>query len=219
MITGDYDQLEELARTHVCPAHPDKELSVAQLPRVGLVIRCGAGHYATVLQGRKLLWSPIMEEGGEMSKVDKEKREIKELAIYEATTGELASSTAAQIALKYAHEVGVKPERGHIVLYHGRPWITIEGWYYLLRQKFPSAKLLTRPLDYMERERAGVEEKIYAWKAEVYSRDGGDLLAEGYGYAREDEPLAKGSAVEPRWPWRLAEKRAEEDAIRKVVGL
>jgi len=154
-----------------------------------------------------------------MTKEEQVNKKEKLPAIYEASTGELAPATAAEMALKYAQEVGIKPERGHIVLYHGKPWITIEGWYYLLRHKFPSAKLLTRPLDYLERERAGVDEKIYAWKAEVYSRDGGDLLAEGYGYAREDEPLAQKSAVEPRWPWRLAEKRAEEDAIRKVVGL
>jgi len=154
-----------------------------------------------------------------MTKRETADKTEKLLAIYEASTGELAPPSAVEIAIKYAQEVGIKPERGHIVLYHGRPWITIEGWYYLLRQKFPEAQLATRPLDFVERERAGIDEKVYAWRAEVYTKAGGDLLAVGYGYAREDEPLAKGSAVEPRWPWRLAEKRAEEDAIRKVVGL
>jgi len=219
MITGVYDFLEKLTQTHVCPAHPDKVLSVAQLPGVGLVIRCAAGHYPSVLQYRKLIWSTDIKEVDKMTKEEGVNKKEKLPAIYEATTGELASATAVEIAIKYAQEVGIKPERGHIVLYHGKPWIAIEGWYFLLRQKFPQAKLVTRPLDFVEREQAGIEQKLHAWKAQVYEKDGGDLLAEGYGYSRDDDPLVLKSPVEQRWPWRLAEKRAEEDAIRKVVGL
>ncbi|MBT9164921.1 MAG: hypothetical protein DDT23_00932 [candidate division WS2 bacterium] len=139
--------------------------------------------------------------------------------IYDASTGKPALPEEIRLAILFADEIGVKPERGHVCLYFGKPWITIEGWYFLLRKYWPKACLKTRPLDINERGRANIPEGVDAWVAEVYTEEGGKLLSMGYGYARQEEPLAPKSTVETRWPWRLAEKRAEEDAIRKAVGL
>lgn len=139
--------------------------------------------------------------------------------LYEASTGAIAAVQATVRALEYAQEVGVLPERGHICLYHGKPWITIEGWYFLLRQKWPDACLVTEPIPQDERERMKVADNVHTWRAKVCDKMGGNLLSMGYGYSNPEDPLAFKSSVEPRWPWRLAEKRAEEDAIRKAVGL
>jgi len=141
-------------------------------------------------------------------------------AIYEASTGEMVKGELRLAAIEYAKRVGLKPELGHICLYYGRPWVTIDGWYYRFRRAFPDGKVVTRPLSSNERLDSQLDDHVIGWKAEVYAKDGGELLAVGYGYAsKSEEPLAKGSAVEPRWPGRLAEKRAEEDALRKVVPL
>jgi len=141
-------------------------------------------------------------------------------AVYEASTGEMVKGELRLAAIEYARRVGLRPELGHICLYYGKPWVTIDGWYYRFRGAYPDGKVVTRPLSSNERLDFQLDEHIIAWKAEVYAKDGGDLLAVGYGYASKgEEPLAKGSAVEPRWPARLAEKRAEEDALRKVVPL
>lgn len=142
------------------------------------------------------------------------------MAIYEASTGQLADVKLRYAAAQYARRVGLVPELGHICLYHGRPWVTIDGWFYRFRKKYPSGHVYTRPLTLEERTALNLEDKVQAWRADVYDTPKGDALSVGYGYASEgDEPLALKSAVEPRWPWRLAEKRAEEDALRKAVPL
>jgi hypothetical protein len=142
------------------------------------------------------------------------------VAIYEASTGSLADVKLRFAAAQYARKVGLLPELGHICLYHGRPWVTIDGWFYRFRKRYPSGHVYTRALTQDEREGINLDEKIQAWKAEAFDTPKGDLLSVGYGYASEgDDPLALKSAVEPRWPWRLAEKRAEEDCLRKAVPL
>lgn len=141
-------------------------------------------------------------------------------AVYEATTGQVVAMNLRMAAIKYAVRVGLKPELGHICLYHGKPWVTIDGWYYLFRHKYPSGHIYTHAVSKEERELMKVEEDVHAWCAQAFDSPKGHELSIGYGYARaSDDPLALRSAVEPRWPWRLAEKRAEEDAIRKAVPL
>lgn len=142
------------------------------------------------------------------------------LAIYEASTGYKVVGEQALAALDYARAVGLLPELGHICLYFSKPWVTIDGWYYRFRQKYPGGHVVTFPLLANDRQALMLGEDVHAWKAEVYDSDKGALLSVGYGYARAGEkPLSKKSAVEPDWPWRMAEKRAEEDALRKAVPL
>lgn len=241
MITGDYEYLKGIIAKHICPLHPRDELTVAWCKDAGWLIRCGGGHYPDELQyvvgyvaaykrgedlplpianaiERKLGIRKEEKMPGLMDIPEPEKG-LQALAIYEASTGQVANRDARELAIAYAQEVGVLPQRGHICLYFGKPWITIEGWYYLLRQEFPNALLTTRPLENEERAKLKVDEKTHAWEAKVYDEDKGKLLSVGFGYANPDEPLAQNSPIEKRYPWRLAEKRAEEDAIRKVVGL
>lgn len=140
--------------------------------------------------------------------------------ILEVSTGKTAEHDLRRRAVEWAREVELRPELGHVCLYFGKPWVTIDGWYYRFRQVFPQGQLISRPWSSDERYAAGISDiALHTWVAEVYDLPGGHLLAMGHGYARDDEPLAKGSAVETRWPWRLAEKRAEEDALSKAVPL
>ena len=140
--------------------------------------------------------------------------------IYEASTGAVAQLELRQRAVEWAREAELKPELGHVCLYFGKPWVTIDGWYYRFRMFYPQGQLVSRPLLSEERYAAGITEAaLHAWVAEVYDVPGGNKLSMGHGYAREDEPLAQKSPVETRWPWRMAEKRAEEDALSKAVPL
>ena len=237
MIKGNHKYLEEIARTHVCAEHPDLALAVAHHREEGWVIRCGGGHYPDALQSLSS-WTELWRRGEHIPPEIKENIERRERmrqerkappseggeqrlpAIYDASKGELAPRELALEAITFAKRTGLRPELGHICLYFGRPWVTIDGWYYRFRSKYPRGKVVTSPLLGNDRIALGVDEGTHAWKAEVYEEDGGKLLSVGYGYAREgEEPLARASAVEPRWPWRMAEKRAEEDALRKVVPL
>lgn len=140
--------------------------------------------------------------------------------IYEASTGGIAPPDLRQRAVEWAREVGLKPELGHVCLFFGKPWVTIDGWYYRFRQVYWQGQLTSRPLAADERYAAGITDtNLHAWVAEVYDIPGGKLLSMGHGYAHAEEPLAAKSAVETRWPWRMAEKRAEEDALAKAVPL
>jgi len=141
-------------------------------------------------------------------------------AIYEASTGNLLPVEQRRQLVLWAKRRGLNAHLGHVCLYFGHPWITIDGWYYLFRKTFPGGDLITRPLTESERIEFSIGKDIHAWRADTYERAGGWHLAMGYGYARSgEEPLAAKSAVEPKWPWRMAEKRAEEDALRKTVPL
>lgn len=130
----------------------------------------------------------------------------------------VASRQQTLAALAFAREVGARPSLDEVQLYFGRPWLTIKYWYRHFKDIYPDGHVKTAPLGSNERATMKVEENTHAWKAEVFDGDG-KLLAMGYGFAMADEktPLARGSAVEPVWPWRIAEKRAEEDALRKAV--
>lgn len=237
MITGEPRYLEEITKTHQCPLHPDLFLVVAVHPEQGYVIRCGGGHYPEELQ-KRLSYSEEYRRGEvlppqiapqverrhrrrEMSQ-ERSEQEAKERlpAIYEASTGEIVARELRLAAIDYARKVGLVPELGHVCLYHGKPWVTIDGWYYRFRRKYPEGLVVTKPLIGNERLAMDLDDLTHAWKAEVYTKAGGDLLSMGSGYAREGEkPLAYKSAVEGQWPWRMAEKRAEEDALRKAVPL
>lgn len=237
MITGTYEELQSIAAHHTCAAHPNQGLVVSWLPENLFVLRCGAGHYPDKLQ-KLISFTEAYRQGKEIpievrNKIkrrqkrmtyseSKNEEEVKERlpAIYEAATGSLVTKELRLAAIEYARSVGLMPELGHICLYHGKPWVTIDGWYYRFRRKHPLGWLTTTPLLGNDRLALMVEEGVHAWKAEAYEGEGGGCLSVGYGYAREgEEPLVYKSAVEPRWPWRMAEKRAEEDALRKAVPL
>lgn len=132
----------------------------------------------------------------------------------------LATPTEVERALAFIREVGARPELGEIYLYFGKPWLAIQYWYRAFRETYPRGRTVTQALDLNERKRTQLPDDVQAWKATCFNNEGVEISV-GYGYARQGEagPLAHGSAVEPQWPWRLAEKRAEEDAIRKAVPL
>lgn len=127
------------------------------------------------------------------------------------------SPTEILRAYLYAKEVGADLVLEEVVLYFGRPKLTIDYWYRKFREKYPKGYLKTRPLNEEERKLYKASEDKHVWKCEVYDEQG-RLLAEGYGEASEERPH-KSSAVEKEHPQRIAEKRAEEDAIRKAIAL
>ncbi len=131
-----------------------------------------------------------------------------------------ATAQAIISAVLYAQEVGAHPEIGEVVLYHGKPYLTDDFWIRRLREQFPTATLISRPLKDSERLEMMVGEFTHAWVAELYE-PGKGLLANGFGFAMKDdkEPLVRGSAVEVVFPWRLAEKRAIVDCIKKIIPM
>lgn len=230
-ITGAHEQFRELtqlAATHGCPEHPKYALQVAWDGQSNCyVIRCREHDPDQVqpLESYTQMYkrgTPLPQDIADKVESNLKRRrqtmnrKAQAVEIIEADTGQLAPAPQIQKAIEYAHSLSLDPLLGHVCLYHGEPWVTIDGWYYRLRRKLPRACLESRPLTDEERKARRVEDHQHAWVAFVYEYQGGKLLATGYGDASKDKPWHR-SAVEVLQPQRLAEKRAEEDAIRKVV--
>ena len=223
-----YRELQKTAATHRCPEHPKFALQVAW--RDGRYIIVCHDHEPEHLQPIPSLTQ--MYKRGEslpLPIVDRIENNMKRrnramaqesktaISIIEASTGKLAPADQIQRAIAVAESLELNPLLGHICLYQGTPWVEIDGWYYRLRRKYGLAvDLRTRPLSEQERCDQRVEEHQHVWKAEVVIVATGQTIACGYGYSSTAEPWHK-SPVEKLRPQRLAEKRAEEDAIRKVV--
>ena len=120
----------------------------------------------------------------------------------------------------YSRALDLDPRLGHLVLYYGKPYVTEAGLLYHAHRSARFMGMCSKPLKAEERESYMIAEGEHAWKAEVYV-EGVMLPFTGIGRAREDpdRPVARGSAVEPQHPQRMAEKRAEMQALRKAFPL
>ena len=136
--------------------------------------------------------------------------------------GEDKALTLLQIRalVEFAAAVGLHAELGHVVMYYGMPYVTIDGHYYYAHASREFDGIKTRPATPHERENAMIAEGEHCWICEVY-RKGFEYPVVGFGRARGDEkdPVIRGSYVEPKHPQRLAEKRAEAQALRKAFPL
>lgn len=201
------------------------------------VVRCG--HNGTHLgYARQLSFTemyhrgmPIPPEVVEIIKKKEAKRMGQQLqptpvkpdkALVMKDVGEDKALTLLQIRelVEYAAAVGLHAELGHVVMYYGKPYVTIDGHYYYAHASKEFAGIKTRPATAQEREHAMIAEDEHCWICEVYRR-GFEYPFVGFGRARSDEkdPIIRGSYVEPKHPQRLAEKRAEAQALRKAFPL
>uniref|UniRef100_A0A6H1ZZW3 Uncharacterized protein n=1 Tax=viral metagenome TaxID=1070528 RepID=A0A6H1ZZW3_9ZZZZ len=155
----------------------------------------------------------IMEEKGRTT-------EDRLPAIFEATTNEIVKGELQIAALQWAETAGLRPELQHVCLYFGRPMPTINGWHYLFRRIHPHGTIGAAPLNEKERGIAGIPETVEAWEANTFDANGNHLTV-GHGYANRDNKTQLYKGVSEQWglAWDRAEKRAEEDALRKAVPL
>lgn len=140
----------------------------------------------------------------------------------DAGSGSLLPKEQVESIIQTAKMVGLNPYLGHVVMYYGKPYVTEAGLLYHAHRSGKFDGLKSRPMTKEEREDYQIAEGEYAWIAEAYHTDT-SVPFTGIGRARHDpsNPIARGSAVEPMHPQRMAEKRAEMQALRKAfpVGL
>jgi hypothetical protein len=120
----------------------------------------------------------------------------------------------------YSRSLDLDPRFGHLVLYYGKPYVTEAGLLYHAHRSKRFQGMTSRPLDAEERESYMIAEGEHAWIAKVFV-EGVMFPFTGLGRAREDpeHPIARGSVVEPQHPQRMAERRAEMQALRKAFPL
>jgi hypothetical protein len=126
----------------------------------------------------------------------------------------------------WAHSIGLNAYLGHVCLYYGEPYVTIDGYYYLLEQRKTDVKVGTRPLTKQEHEDYQIPEDDHAWIAEAWlgttkmpTTGLGIITQEELNAPSKKDPGQFRAPIAHDKPQRMAEKRAEWQLLRKIVPL
>lgn len=243
MFTGDYEFLKKVAQDHVCPIHKTPVILAwcAEEDCFGLrCSRCGWLEEVTrqpslteeYRQGAEIpepIKGKILKGAAKRATPPGKQPAVAELALMPQTdlgTGELLLPEIVQAIIEYAQKYDLDPYRGHVLLMYGKPYIGIDGYlYHANRSKIPY-RLESRPLKETERENYKIPEGAHAWLATVVMVDGGGSFT-GLGIVTQQEieeeakgkPGVKRSPVVARYPWQLAQKRAEWQALRRAFPI
>ncbi len=145
----------------------------------------------------------------------------KDLGNYKDLTAEAINGLVT-----WAESVGLNARLGHVCLYYGKPYPTIDGYYYILHKRDTMIKVGSRPCNAFEREGLQVKKGDHAWITEGWLGDT-KLPTVGYGIVTLDEINEKSekspgefrAPVAHDHPQRMAEKRSEWQLLRKIVPL
>jgi len=141
-------------------------------------------------------------------------------------SGDVITVPAFTGLVKWARLVGLNAYLGHVCLYYGEPYVTIDGFYYLLETRKTEIHVGTKPLNSEAKVLYGIPESAYAWLAEAWL--GTTKLPEsGLGIITQEEIDAPSKRDPEKFrapiahdkPQRMAEKRAEWQLLRKIVPL
>jgi len=243
MIKGTTEELNDLVKTHICPEHPDKALTVTWLKDEGYVIRCGGDHYPPEITRQPTL-TEAYKQGGSVPLVVENKIKARvakkqpsgqpdEIAKmlgmtpgYDLDTGEALTGYQLEMLLSYARRYDLDPYRGHVVLMHGKPYATLDAYLYHANQTNISYTMRSHPLDENDRKLYRIDENDHAWTTTVTKINTGEEHT-GLGVVTREEMVAmstkhpehKRSPVVAAHPWQLAQKRAEWQAMRRAFPI
>ena len=113
---------------------------------------------------------------------------------------------------------GFDPLMGELTIYQGRPYVSIDGRYRKARESGKLDGVTTRPATKQEREDWSIPLEDYFFRSEV-SVKGMSLPLVGWGRVRMAETQGKGYKPVETNPQRMAEKRAEAQALRKAFSI
>jgi len=120
----------------------------------------------------------------------------------------------AMVAITY----GFDPLMGEITIYQGRPYVSIDGRYRKAQETGIFNGITSRPATKQEREEWQIPDGDYFVKSTVEIRGGGHF--EGWGRVFKAETVG-GQGFKPveKNPQRMAEKRADAQALRKAFHI
>ena len=120
----------------------------------------------------------------------------------------------ATVAISY----GLDPLMGELSIYQGRPYVGIDGRLRKAQETGRFAGIESRPATLAEREAWQIPDEDFFFRCEVYSK-GVDRPFVGWGRVFERETHGKGFKPTETNPQRMAEKRAEAQALRKAFHI
>jgi hypothetical protein len=126
----------------------------------------------------------------------------------------------------FAQSVGLKAELGHVCIYYGKPYVTIDGYWYRKYQTHSDFVVSCMPMTKMERDSYMVGEGDFAFIA-IASTSGGDEIGRGIGILTvaemseksEKHPEHFAAPIAHDKPQIMCEKRATWQLLRKMIPL
>ena len=138
-----------------------------------------------------------------------------ELAKFPQELDKTGKLLLAKVAITY----GFDPLMGEVMIYQGRPYVSIDGRYRMAQETGNLDGVESRPANKEERDNWQIPEGDYFFRADVYVK-GASRPFVGWGRVRVDERgKSKGFAPIDTNPQRMAEKRAEAQALRKAFHI
>ncbi len=140
--------------------------------------------------------------------------------------GDVITVPAMERLVKWSTTIGLNFFLGHVCLYYGEPYVTIDGYYYLLNARSPAVKIGTRPLSPDDLKLYDIPDGAFAWIAEAWLLTT-KMPTTGLGIVTRDELDAQArnkpgefrAPIARAHPQRMAEKRAEWQLLRKIVPI
>lgn len=148
------------------------------------------------------------------------------LAGSDIATGTPLTKQQLEGLVRWGTSLGLSPYLGHVCLYYGKPYVTIDGYYYKLNSERPELRVGTCPLTAPQREVYQVEMGDHAWIAQAWE-NGTLIMTSGLGIVTREEmdetskkdPSKFRAPIARDKPQRMAEKRAEWQLLRKLIPL
>uniref|UniRef100_A0A6H2A0A6 Uncharacterized protein n=1 Tax=viral metagenome TaxID=1070528 RepID=A0A6H2A0A6_9ZZZZ len=243
MITGEYDQLRDLAEDNVCAADNGRLVVAWHKEQSCYYIKCGiCGECKAMTRVMSLTEehrAGNLPDGPVKDNVKKgiEKRAARLPTAPQAETftgvpaadlgtGELLPREMVLALINYAGKYHLDPARGHVCLMYGRPYITIDGYLYHAAQDGRPYSIESRPLAPDEFGTYQIEAGSHAWISTVRFAGAGNYVT-GLGIVTKEEMEAKSkrhpdqlaAPVVAAHPWQMAQKRAEWQALRRAFPI
>lgn len=243
MIKGDADYLKDIASKYVCSEHGTPVVVAWHAQENSYVLRCGHGEYpeevtrnpslTEMFKQGTLPEGPIKDriELRERRKAMQQNKQPKAMTFArvpatDLATGQLLPPGTVEALVAYAKKYELDPYRGHVVVMHGKPYVTLDGYLYHAFMVNIPYKLKSRPLSDEERKTNLIPEGTHAWIAEI-DKGWSHTYFMGLGIVTQEEMEAKSprdqsklrSPVVAAHPWQLAQKRAEWQALRRAFPI
>lgn len=243
MIKGDYDELGQIAQTHVCAYHQTPVVVAWHAKENSYVLRCGHGEYPEEVTRQLSLTEaykagehidePVrsnIEKGMRRRKMQqsKESRDIMVSGrlLKDLGSGEALSSPKVKALVRYSNALNLDIRLDHVCLMYGQPYVTHNGYLYHANRSKKPYQLNSRPMNDQERKSCLLGEHDHGWIAEIdVIPDGSHFV--GVGVVTQDELSAEvqGKPGQKRFPvvadkpWIMAQKRAEWQALKRAFPL
>ena len=232
-----YEEMRQMEKTHIC-VQCDSPLVTIWNDNFGeYALVCAHNHQHHGYKRRPTPYDALARGGadnvlGPGAQKDLEKMAaagapaLSRLSEKDIATNEVIPRDKLLALVEWGTRLGLKPYLGHVCLYFGKPYITIDGYYYLLNKSESGMITGTRPLNPEERQSYQIAEGDIAFIAEAWTKEQ-KLSVTGLGIVTREEIEGKSTRrpeefrapVVHSHPQRMAEKRAEWQLLRKLIPL